>query len=146
MQLITVKTNGSAKATGPYMHLMVNKYHMDMAPYASCTLQEIFDMVKNIPYRPDPPGMEYLQRPWATLNMTGAGGDCDDKAIVIASWAKLNSLPYRFVAVRRFDKPVLHHVYCQIEVSPGNWVDVDPTYSFNTLGRKCEQYAEKVII
>jgi len=146
--MITVtrtQTDGKATSTGPYMRSMVYAYHKDMVPWASLTLPEIFDTIKAIPFRPDPPNEETLMRPLYTMNGWGWGGDCDDKCICLASWAYLNAIPCRFVAVRRSDMPVLHHVVCELYIE-GRWIHADPTYSFNTLGREREPYAEKVII
>ena len=143
--LQTVETNGKANATGPYMHTMVQTYWRDMVPWGSLSLPQIFDRIKRIPYRPDPPTVETLMRPYYTMNMLGWGGDCDDKAIALASWAVINRMPYRFVAVRRADMPTLHHVYTELW-DGRRWLPADATYSVNQLGREREQYAERVII
>lgn len=143
--LQSVETNGKATATGPYMHAMVEQYYDDMIPWGTYSLPEIFTLLKNIPYRPDPPTVETLMRPYYTMNRMGWGGDCDDKAIALASWAKINHIPYRFVAVRRQGKPTLHHVFTQLLVN-GKWLSADCTYSVNTLGRERDVYAERVII
>lgn len=139
------KTNGKAAQTGPLMHYMVNTYFRDMAPYASLSLPEIFDLIKNLPYRPDPLDCETLMRPRYTMNMQGSGGDCDDKSIALASWAVLNGIPYRFLAVRRRDRKTLHHVFPQLYIN-GKWLSTDATYSFNALGRERESYIERVQI
>lgn len=118
---------------------------MDMAPYASCTLPEIFDIIKSIPFRPDPFDSETLMRPLYTMESRGTGGDCDDKSIALASWCKLNNIPYKFIAVRRPDMDTLHHVFTVIYID-GQWIHADPTYAFNTLGREREHYAEYVEI
>jgi hypothetical protein len=141
----TVITDGRAIHTGPHMHRMVNQYHRDMLPYASMGLFEVFDLVKAVPFRYDPPDEEVLQRPYYTMRGMGRGGDCDDKAICLASWAKLNGIPYRFVAVRRPDRFSLHHVFTELYIE-GRWVHADCTYSFNTLGCEREHYAERVVI
>lgn len=143
--LQTVETNGKAVATGPYMHAMVNNYWRDMVPWGTLSLPEIFDRIKNIPYRPDPPTVETLMRPYYTMRGFGWGGDCDDKAIALASWAVINRIPYRFVAVRRQGMPTLHHVFTQLFVN-GKWLSADTTYSVNTLGRERDVYVERVII
>jgi len=145
MQIKYIETDGRAISTGPLMHDMVRRYYTDMEPYAHLSLFEIFDLIKNIPFRPDPPDVETLMRPSYTLNCQGTGGDCDDKSIALASWAYLKKIPYRFVAVRRPDKKDLHHVFPELYIL-GKWVHADPTYSFNTLGREREFYAERVII
>lgn len=141
-----VETNGKAKQTGPYMHWVVDNYCQDMIPYASKTLPELFDMLKNIPYRADPENIETLMRPLYTLNYMGYGGDCDDFAICVGCWAKLNKKPYRFIAVRKAGKKVLHHVFAQVYLNNIGWTTVDPTYKFNLLGCEHDRYVERVII
>jgi transglutaminase-like putative cysteine protease len=140
-----IRTDGKAKSTWPLMHLMVRKYHKDMIPYTYLTLTEIYEKIKCLPYRADPVDLETLMRPKYTMEMRGYGGDCDDKAIALASWAYCMNIPYRFLAVRKKDKKNLHHVYPELYIS-GRWVTCDPTYSFNCLGRTNDEYVEKVII
>lgn len=140
-----METKGTAIETGRLMHEMVDCYFMDMVPYSSYGLHEIFNIIKNIPFREDPPNEETLMRPAYTMHEQGWGGDCDDKCIAFASWCKLKGIPFRFVACRRKDKDRLHHVMCQIYIFD-EWIDVDPTYNVNTLGIRREEYAECVII
>lgn len=144
MQIETVHTNGKVKSTGPLMHKMVNMYYKDMLPWAHWSLPDIFDFIKALPFREDPPTEETLMRPLYTMTLQGWGGDCDDKSIALASWAKLNNIPYRFVAVRRVDRTSFHHVYSLLYIG-GHWIHADPTYKFNMLGRKRE-YAQYAII
>jgi transglutaminase-like putative cysteine protease len=143
VQVKSVITNGEVKETGRLMRRMVDIYHRDMLPWAHLSLTEIFDLIKNLPFRPDPEDNETLMRPRYTMTMQGTGGDCDDKSIALASWAKLNGVPYKFVAVRKYGRDVFHHVYCLLRLSNGRWITADPTYSFNSLGREriYEQYA-----
>jgi len=145
MKITTVSTNGKAVATGPFMHYMVRRYYEDMLPWAGCSLQEIYDIISNLPFRPDPPTEEMLMRPRYTMNMTGYGGDCDDKAIALASWAYLRGIPYRFVAVRKPGRKSLHHVYTELYTN-GKWVTADCTYNINTLGHQREHYIQHVIL
>ena len=145
IHLTAVDTNGKATATGPYMHAMVNQYWQDMIPWGTLSLPQIFDKIKNIPYRPDPPDVETLMRPYYTMRSLGYGGDCDDKAIAMASWAVINHIPYRFVAVRRFGQPTLHHVFAEL-FTGDKWINADCTYRVNNLGIPRETYAERVII
>jgi transglutaminase-like putative cysteine protease len=144
--MITYKlqTDGKAKSTGVLMRQVVEKYYQDMAPYASLSLLEIFYRIKNLPYRPDPAKVETLMRPRYTMLMQGSGGDCDDKSIALAAYARLYSIPYRFVAIRRPGRKNLHHVATELYIN-GKWLFADPTYSFNTLGRTREE-AERVYI
>ena len=76
--MITYKlqTDGRATSTGVLMRQVVEKYYQDMAPFASLSLLQMFDRIKNLPYRPDPDKVETLMRPRYTMNMQGSGGDC----------------------------------------------------------------------
>lgn len=146
-----IPTDGSAKATGRLMHRMVCMYHDDMLPYIHYSLPEIFSIIASIPYRPDPPD-ETIQRPFYTMARLGSGGDCDDKAIALASWALLTTppdpytrIPYRFIAARNPGRESLHHVYTEI-YTEGRYIPADCTYNFNALGRDRVKYAEKRII
>lgn len=144
MKIAFINTSGLAKDTGPLMREMVYTYYMDMAPYMYLSLSEVYDLIKNIPYKPDPKEFETLQRPYYTLHSNGWGGDCDDKCIALASWAYLHNIPFKFIAARRPDKKTLHHVFCKLYIN-NKWVNIDPTYSFNTLGR-IQYYQELVEI
>lgn len=129
-----------AKDTGREMYKMVDNFYTDMAPWATLSLLDIFRTVADIPFNFDPDGEELLKRPFYTMHRIGPGGDCDDKAICIAAWAKLNSYPYRFIATGRrkpgqgiFSKILLSHVLPQVYIYT-TWLTVDATYSFNVLG------------
>jgi len=137
MILTTTQKLTGAKQTGQVMHLFVRKFFNDMAPYASMSLPEIYEKIKRLPFRHDPRGIELVKRPMFTMQQIGAGGDCDDKSVALASWAVLNGIPYRFIAVGR-KKPnkrkiLLSHVFPQLYIY-GSWLSADPTYAFNQLG------------
>jgi len=142
---IMVYTDGHVEKTGVYMRQMVDDFYTDMVPYASLSLIEIFDLIKNIPYRCDPEEAEVLMRPLYTMNMMGYGGDCDDKSIALASYCKLKNIPCKFVAVRSANRDTFHHVFCYIFIG-SMWMAADPTYNFNSLGWQRKQYAEYAII
>lgn len=141
----TIETDGTAGSTGIKMREMVERYKADMLPWIHLSLIEVYDRIKNIPYRPDPADRELLQRPLYTMTATGTGGDCDDKCIALASYAALLKIPYRFIAVRRQNKKTLHHVLTQLYLN-NRWISFDPTYDFNNFGRERGTYAERLII
>ena len=129
------------------MKRMVETYAGDVAPYASMSLSEFYDHVKRIPYKFDLINgklAEVVKRPYYTLNQIGLGGDCDDKAIVMGAWAKLNGIPYRFKAVGKKLNGNLHHVYPELLLS-GQWTACDATYPHNTLGVPMNDYKKVVI-
>jgi transglutaminase-like putative cysteine protease len=138
-------TNGSASVTGKYMYQMVDAYYLDMLPLAHLNLLDIFDSIKNIPYRDDNKDSEVLVRPALLYAGTGISGDCDDKAIALASWAKIRGIPYRFISVRAFDQKNLHHVFPQLYIND-RWLTFDATYSFNPFGRDRKPFGEYVVL
>lgn len=131
--------------TATEMYRIATAWQEDMAEYASLGLQELFNLLKNIPFNPDPEDTECLQRPWYTLNEAGPGGDCDDKSICTGAWAALNGIPFRFVAVSKSLYEDLHHVYTELYIN-GEWLTFDPTYAFNVLGRPMSVYPQRVIL
>jgi transglutaminase-like putative cysteine protease len=148
MNIQHLQTNGKAQSTGALMRKVVDTYYLDMVEYAGCSAIQVFDILRKIPYRPDPKGTEALMRPLYTLSMRGYGGDCDCKAIAMASWAKLVGIPYRFVAIRRTGRKNLHHVATELYITTVHgscWVFFDPTYSFNRWAEKRDE-AERVYI
>lgn len=144
MKIDNVITDGKASSTGILMRQMVDKYYLDMASYASFSPLEIYTLIRNLPYRPDPDNVETLMRPMYTMMMRGTGGDCDDKAIAFAAWAKLRGYSYHFVAIRRAGRPTFHHVAVELFMQ-GQWIFFDPTYRFNGYAVKRDE-AERVII
>ena len=144
MIVYKITTDGKATTTGAIMRDVVETYYTDMAPYASLSLLEIFERIKNLPYRPDPPSVETLMRPSHTMQMRGTGGDCDCKALALAAWCRLHSIPFRFIAIRRPGRKSLHHVALELYYKD-KWIFADPTYRFNTLGRKRDE-AERVVL
>jgi hypothetical protein len=86
MKIYHITTDGKATSTGVIMRSMVERYYLDMAPFASCSVIQVFNLIKNLPYRPDPVNVETLMRPKYTMTMRGYGGDClseDTKLLTI---------------------------------------------------------------
>ncbi len=131
--------------TASNMYRIAYAWKDDMAPYASMSLQELFQLLKSIPFNADPNETELLQRPFYTLHQIGQGGDCDDKAICTGAWCHLNGLRFRFLAVSMQADKKLHHVLTEIFIR-GLWTEFDPTYSFNVLGRPLRKYTARLIL
>ena len=144
MKIYRIRTDGKASSTGAVMRAMVEKYYLDMVPYASLSVIQVFNIIKNLPYRMDPVNIETLMRPAYTMTMRGYGGDCDCKALALAAYAYLQKIPFHFVAIRRPGRTVLHHVAVELFMQ-GQWIFFDPTYNFNCFADKREE-AERVII
>lgn len=132
---ITTTRLRSLEQTIDVIRRLATQYAEDLAPYATWPLSKIYNHVRNLRYERDPAGNELVKRPFYTLNGIGAGGDCDDKTVVLLAWAKLNQVPARIVVSGRSEKKPLHHVYPELYYM-GNWVPVDGTYPHNSLGRR----------
>lgn len=132
--------------TGAEMRRIATQYRGDMAQYASCSLEQIFNVLKAIPYSPDPPDTEFLQRPYYTLSGTSPYRDCDDIAICVGAYCQNAQIPYHFLAVRTdpMEKD-LHHVLTRVYI----WTkvyDVDPTYSDNIFALNKSPFLDAEII
>jgi len=145
MKLTETLLKGGAKQTGQVMHRLVKDYYFDMMPLGTLPINEAFQKIAEIPFRPDPKGHELVQRPLFTLR---DGGDCDDKAICMASYAVINGLKYRFRAVGckngRNRKIPLTHVWTEVKIyNEGigvDWLICDCTYAHNILGQQTVNY------
>lgn len=95
MNIYHIKTDGKAKSTGKVMRDMVEKYYRDMAPYASLSVVRMYDMIKNLPYRPDPDEVETIMRPLYTMTMRGYGGDClseDTRLLTVKGYSPISRI------------------------------------------------------
>lgn len=131
--------------TSKNMYRIAYAWRDDMAAYATLSLEELFDLLKNIPFNADPDDTELLQRPFWTLNQLGKGGDCDDKAICVGAYCHLNKIPFRFIATSMQKDGKLHHVLTEMYIR-GRWLEFDPTYRFNVLGRPIKPYTNRVVL
>lgn len=133
------------RQTAKEMYRIAFAWKEDMAEYATLSLQELFDLIKDIPWAADPPDTEFIQRPWYTMHQASKYGDCDDKAVCVGAWCNLLGIPFRFVAVSKDKNLPLHHVLTEMYIQ-GAWFNFDPTYSFNVLGRPGKEYPQRLIL
>lgn len=140
MKISKEMLTGGVKQTGAVMHRLVEDYFLDMTPFISEPVTEVFKFIANIPFLADPEGHELVQRPKFTLQF---GGDCDDKAVAMAAYLKLRGIKYRFraVGVKVPGKATipLTHVWTEAIIST-NWVILDCTYSHNVYGQQTMRY------
>ena len=86
-------------------------------------LAALFDFVQHrIRYINDPRGIETLQTPLETLQL--GAGDCDDKAMLLATLAELGGYATRFVAIGRDPE---HFAQEAATVAPGVLATVEGT-------------------
>lgn len=127
--------------TAKKIYQIVNEFYLDlhsvMVPVkkrgqtlraSDLSLQEFFDIVRNIPYRRDPRPVEVVARPYYLFKHQKLGIDCKKKAILIASYLKANGIPFRFIGSSNRPDRRIHHIFPQALID-GEYKNVDATYS-----------------
>lgn len=125
------------------MYRLANEYQYDVGRYQVSTPEEIFNVVRQIPYVRDIDRCGYeecLQRPSYAIS----GGDCDDKSIFAgAAFCRLN-IPWRFVTASYRPDEQQEHVYLEIYVN-GSWRPFDATYAWNKIYQERTPYTKKIV-
>ena len=121
------------RQTAREMARICTTYAGDLGELAKMPLPRFFDLVRKLPYMPDPQHAETLSRPRYLLQKDYSFRDCDDKAILVGSWCYLNGHPFGFYASSIKPGGQLHHVWTVAQINGKNVV-IDPTYSHHKLG------------
>ena len=111
---------------------LVRRTAGDVAPWALLPLGEFFGMVSRGYYNREPDAWraQVLARPALTISKRVPVIACANKAVILASLAELNRIPWRLVAVsRRVGRPP-HHVFPEMFIG-GAWRPVDATYPWS---------------
>jgi hypothetical protein len=136
------------RQTAKEMARICTQYAGDLGELAKMPLPRFFDLVRKLPYMPDPQNAETLSRPRYLLEKDYAFRDCDDKAILIGAWCYLNGHPFGFYASSTKPSRQLHHVWTVAKINEKT-VILDPTYRHHKLGelprRECITRIEKLI-
>lgn len=113
---------------------IVHRHASDVARWALDPLDLYFGRVKRAHYDREPLawGAQILARPALTISKRVPVVACANKAILIASWAHLNRVPWRFVAVGRIPGFPPHHVFAELWIG-GAWRPADATYPWGVL-------------
>lgn len=113
---------------------VVRAHADDVAEWAMLPLSEFFDKVKRAAYNrePDSWNAQVLARPALTMYKRAPVVACANKAIILSSWAQLNRIPWRLVAVGRIAGRPPHHVFPEMFIG-GEWRPVDATYNWGVL-------------
>lgn len=109
-----------------------NKYYTDVIFLDCKTPMEVFEIVKNMTYKPDPKGIEFLSRPLYSIFKTNLPRDCDDKTLIICCYAKLKGIPYKIAVTGKNKSP--HHVFPILCIN-NSWVIFDATYDYSEYGK-----------
>lgn len=138
--------------TGERMYHLIDTYARDLANFKingtslfDLPVNEFFDFVKKIPYRRDLSPTEVISRPFHILHHRRVGMDCKKKAILIASWAVLNNIPFHLIASSSRKNGKIHHVFPQIMLS-GEWINADATYKKLKLGQGRPEITNFVVL
>ena len=127
MQLTTQKLNNVSQ-TAQQMRRLVECYCMDLGQWLFVPFIVFYRYVCNLPYIADPKNVEFVSRPAMTVNPNfSIARDCDDKAVLLASWWQAHGRKKRFVASSTKPTGRLHHVFLQLD----NGVFCDATYPKN---------------
>ena len=121
------------RQTAREMARICTQYAGDLGEMAKMPLPRFFDIVRKLPYMPDPKNAETLSRPRYLLQKDYAFRDCDDKAILMGAWCYLNGHPFGFYASSVKPNKQLHHVWTIAQIN-GKQVVLDPTYRHHRLG------------
>lgn len=121
------------RQTAKEMARICTQYAGDLGELAKMPLPRFFDLVRKLPYMPDPQNAETLSRPRYLLEKDYAFRDCDDKAILMGAWCYLNGHPFGFYASSVKPSRQLHHVWTVAKINGKN-VILDPTYRHHKLG------------
>lgn len=123
--------------TGREMYRIIRDYSDDLygieivdngnvTAFPFLCLHDAFRVIADIPYIEDKEPIEILSRPKYINSLPGA--DCKKKSILMASWCRLNGIPYRLVAMSNLPDKHFHHVFTQCKLN-GSWLNLDPTYN-----------------
>lgn len=145
MYFMAREATAGVHTTGRTMRSLAITFSSDVIPYEHLGIAGFYEVLRKLPYKKDPQGLELVKRPGFTLSSIGPGGDCDDKAVAMAAMLYRLHIPFRFLAGGRQKTGPLHHVWVQGYVN-GRWVDMDPTYEWNTLGSRIGAWPRQEII
>lgn len=109
-----------------------NLYYEDVLFLQNKKPEEVFEIVKNLSYRADPKGIEFLSRPKFSLFSNSLPRDCDDKTLIVCCYAKLKGYPYKIAVTGKEREP--HHVFPILLIN-NSWVIFDATYQNAIYGK-----------
>lgn len=111
-----------------------SKYSSDCLFLINKTPIEVFNFIKNLPYKPDPKNIEFLSRPEFSIWRKDLPRDCDDKTLIGVCYFELKNIPYRIVISGKDIKP--HHIYLEyLDKFKNTWIPFDATYPKNIFGK-----------
>jgi len=141
---LSVENVNSAEEIGEIMREMVERYHRDMMPFYCLSVLEVYNYIKELPYRLEDGAFQILSRPAYCIHGLAPFVACANKSIMLASYMELKGIPYRFVLCNHKKGDQLDHVFLEILTKNKKWLKIDPTYSRYSLIAGPEPYVDSV--
>lgn len=120
----TRKNLDSYRETVAAIFRLAETYPQDVSEFKN--IYALYNFVRKLTYKRDPPGKEFLSRFFYTKNENYPIRDCDDKTLPIISYAILKNIPNRIIVCGVGDSP--HHVYPELFIF-NSWTPADATFS-----------------
>ncbi|MCE9499014.1 MAG: hypothetical protein K8R21_00615 [Leptospira sp.] len=137
--IVKTENLNSYKQTVSKVFEFAERYKADLEFLKNMTIFEFYNLVRALPYHPDPKGEETVVRQKYTIQPEWKGArDCDDKTLLILSFANLKNIPGQAVVCGQGERP--HHIYPEIELN-GKIFPADATYPRCSFSKKL--YNEK---
>jgi hypothetical protein len=125
----------------------VQRFHDDLAEYADWSLEDFFDLVKNLPYEMEKKewGKQIIMRPKDILSRLLPVVACANKAILISSFLTMQGIQNGFVVSANSAQENFGHVFNWVKFpNSGTIAFVDATYPENVIFRE-KQYAKRKV-
>jgi hypothetical protein len=143
------------RQTSDEIKRLVNTYHGDLEKIdimlrgkrtclADLSLGDFYDFVRKLPYKKDTKPIEIVGRPKFILEELNGNADCKKKAVLMASFLKINKIPYRFIGASSRPDGAIHHIYPEARMS-GEWIHVDATYPRYRIGQPKKETAREIL-
>ena len=126
--LVTQRPLKNYRETVAEIFRLAREHMRDVRQYRDWNVFDYYNLIRSLPYVPDPIGVETVSRPGYTIKTDWTGPrDCDDKTVLILAWANLTGIPGRVVVCGQTERP--HHVYPELNLEfTSNWYPMDATY------------------
>lgn len=124
----------SYKQTVTKVFQFVKLYEDDLDFLKDLSIFDFYNYVRALPYHSDPPKKETVVRQKYTIRPDWSGArDCDDKTLLILSFANLKNISGKAVVCGQGEAP--HHIYPELEFN-GKFYSADATYPRCQFGKK----------
>lgn len=130
MRATTYKRAKSVQEIGFEMYRIAEQHANDLGSLGLLPMVAFFQRVRALPYYKEPGRFQFLSSPKWTLSGLSPVVACANKSILCGAWAKLHSVPFRFVASGPQRNQPYSHVFTQFYLD-GSWKSFDPTYSWH---------------